>query len=119
MIMERNGARHVPIDFYYPAFNTNILSFLMAKTTYKNDAALLGYRLHGRLPTDNPKIIKAFIDDFYESYGIKPEKNAVVKQMHEMVDGLEKGIEIKLSQYYRKREKKDVVMCASKVRTAS
>ncbi len=119
MIMERNGARHVPIDFYYPSFKTNILSYLLTKTTYKNDAALLGYRLHGKLPTENPKIIKAFIDDFYESYGIKPEENAVVRQMHEMVDGIEKGVEIKLSQHYRKREKKEVVMCASKARVAS
>jgi len=119
MIMERNGARHVPIDFYYPAFKTNILAYLMTKPNYKNDAALLGYRLHGALPTDNPEIIKDFINDFYISYGIDPDHNAVVTQMHKMVDSIEKGVEIKLSHYYRAREKKEISMCASKARAVS
>jgi len=119
MIMERNGARHVPIDFYYPAFKTNILAYLMTKPNYKNDAALLGYRLHGALPTDNPEIIKDFINDFYISYGIDPDHNAVVTQMHKMVDSIEKGVEIKLSHYYRAREKKEISMCASTARAAT
>ncbi len=119
MIMERNGARHVPIDFYYPAFKTNILSYLMAKPNYRNDAALLGYRLHGSLPTDNPEIIKDFIDDFYISYGIDPKENAMVKRMHAAVDAIAKGTDIKLSQHYRTREKEKISTCVSQVRAAS
>lgn len=118
-IMERNGARYVPMDFYYPSFKTSLLHMLFSKVSYKNDAALLGYKLHGSLPTEDPETIKAFVNDFYASYGLKPEKDPVVKQMYTEIEGIEKGIDIKLSQKYRKSMDKNEVSCSREVKSAS
>lgn len=107
MIMERNGARHIPIRFYYPSFKTNLFALLLSTVSYKNDAALLGYRLHGTLPTEEPANIKAFLYDFYASYGIDPEHDPVVQKMAADVASIEKGIDIKLSKIYRLKEKKE------------
>lgn len=110
MIMERNGARHIPVDFYYPSFKTSLFAFMLNPVSFKNDAALLGYKLHGRLPTDNPENIKAFIDDFYLSYGLDPAEENIVEKMHHQIDSIEKGVNIKLSQKYRKKEKRQVAV---------
>ena len=107
MIMERNGARHVPIHFYYPSFKTNLFALLLSKVSYKNDAALLGYCLYGTLPTEEPLHIKAFLYDFYASYGIDPERDPIVQSMVDEVMSIEKGIDIKLSKIYRMREQKE------------
>ncbi len=105
MIMEKNGASYIPIDFYYPIFKNTFLSFFKPKIKYKKDAALLGYKLYGKLPTELPEALKDFLDDFYRFYGIDPRKNAVVKQMKHEIDFIPHGINIKLSKRYRLKEK--------------
>jgi sulfur relay (sulfurtransferase) DsrC/TusE family protein len=110
-IMERNGARYIPMDFYYPSFKINLFSLLNNRATYKNDAGLLGYLLHGTLPTDDPSIIKAFINDFYRSYGLDPLAVPIVKKMYRQIDMIEKGVEIKLSHAYKEKGKKEREGC--------
>ena len=105
MIMEKNGASYIPIDFYYPIFKNTFLSLFKPKIKYKKDAALLGYKLYGKLPTESLEALKDFLDDFYQSYGIDPRKNAVVKQMKYEIDFIPHGINIKLSKRYRLKEK--------------
>jgi len=109
MIMEKNGASYIPIDFYYPIFKNTFLSFFKPKINYKKDAALLGYKLYGKLPTESPEALKDFLDDFYRSYGIDPRKNAVVKQMKHEIDFIPHGINIKLSKRYRIKEKEQKI----------
>ena len=103
-IMERHGGHHIPIDFQYPSFGTSLFSYLFMKKKYKRDAALLGYRLYGKLPTETPEIIHAFIEDFYESYDIDPNNDPMVKKMQEEVNSLPLGIKVRLSKHYKKGE---------------
>jgi len=117
-IMERNGARYIPIDFYYPAFDKGVIFPIKKRVSYKDDAALLGYKLHGSIPTENPKDIENFIDDFYRSYGIDPAKDHVVEGMHHALKNMEKGVEIKLSKQYRKSDP-SVLSCQTERRVSS
>ncbi|AKF25025.1 hypothetical protein YH65_06185 [Sulfurovum lithotrophicum] len=105
IIMERNGASYIPINFHYPMFKNSLLSFISPKITYKYDAALLGYKLHGKLTTESPEAIKDFIDDFYESYGLDPKCDPMVEKMKREIDFIPHGIDIKLSKRYRLKEK--------------
>lgn len=104
MIMERNGATHIPINFQYPMFKTHI-PFLKRKIVYQNDVALLGYKLNGTYPTHFPDIIKNFLDDFYNSYSINPKNNEIVKKMKKEIDTIPIGIHTKLSKKYRNNKK--------------
>ena len=101
-IMERHGARHIPIDFVYPSFGTSIFAYLFGKVTYKQDAALLGYTLYDAIPTERPQFIKNFIDDFYTSYDINPNQNPMVIRMKNQLDNIPIGIKSRLSQKYKK-----------------
>ena len=105
MIMERNGASHIPIGFQYPMFKTKI-PFLKRKISYQSDVALLGYKLNGILPTQSPQIIKNFLDDFYTSYGINPKNDTAVIKMKKEIEAMPLGIDVKLSKKYRKNKNK-------------
>jgi len=105
MIMEKNGASYIPINFYYPMSKKTLLSFIRPNIIYKDDAALLGYKLHDSLTTASPQAIKDFLDDFYQSYGINPHSNIIVQKMKREIDYIPYGIKIKLSKRYRLKEK--------------
>jgi len=105
LIMEKNGASYIPINFYYPMSKKTLFSFIRPHIIYKNDAALLGYKLHDTLTTASPQAIKDFLDDFYTSYGINPHSNSIVKKMKREIDFIPHGINIKLSKRYRLKEK--------------
>jgi len=105
VLMERMGASHIPIDFHYPLFDTGIFSLFRKKISYKNDAALLGYKLNGKIAMQSPEVIKDFLDDLYASYGIDSSKDKIVEQMKIEVDKIEVGKNVKLSKAYRKHPK--------------
>ena len=100
-IMERRGARHIPISFVYPSFGSSIFSYLLKKHTYKHDAALLAYKVNEQYPTDEPELIKNFIDDFYKSYDIEPQKDLMVLQMKKEIDNIPIGTQDRLSKKYK------------------
>jgi hypothetical protein len=102
IFMERHGAVHIPIDFYYPTFQMGWFTFLNPKLTYKNDAALLGYNIGGVLPTQDKSVIKNFIHDFYSSYKIESSNNEIITAMHDEIDSIPYGQALKLSAKYRK-----------------
>ena len=109
MIMERNGASHIPINFRYPMFKTKI-PFMKRKIIYHHDVALLGYKLHGVLTTESPEVIKNFLDDFYASYNLDIQKDPILKEMKTELDTMPKGRHIKLSKHYRELEKKKKII---------
>ena len=110
MIMEKNGASYIPINFHYPIINNKIFSFIKPHITYRNDAALLGYKLYDSLTTSSPQAIKDFLDDFYTSYGVDPNKDNIVKKMKREIDFIPHGINIKLSKRYRLKEKEKSIL---------
>jgi len=107
VMMERMGASHIPINFHYPMFDTGIFSLFRAKVSYKNDAALLGYKLDGKISTQDPTAIKDFLDDLYASYGLNALKDKVAQKMKDEVDAIEVGQNVKLSKIYRKKHPKE------------
>ena len=106
VMMERMGASHIPIDFHYPMFDTGIFSLFRAKVSYKNDAALLGYKLDGKISMQSPATIKDFLDDLYTSYGLDASKDKMVTKMKYEVDKIKVGADVKLSKVYRKHPNK-------------
>lgn len=106
IMMERMGASHIPINFHYPMFDTGIFSLFRTKMTYKNDAALLGYKLDGNISTQDPSSIKNFLDDLYASYGLDASKDKMAQKMKEEVDAIKVGENVKLSKVYRNLSKK-------------
>jgi hypothetical protein len=52
------------------------------------------------------KNIKVFIDDLYLSYELDLTHKNVVERMHQQLERIEKGVNIKLSKKYRLKEKK-------------
>lgn len=106
IIMERNGASHIPIDFHYPMFKRGLMSLIRPRVKYKNDAALLGYKLNGKLSTENPEVIKDFLDDFYASYGINILDNHLIHKMKNEINRIDIGEDIKLSRKYNPRYQK-------------
>ena len=104
VMMERFGATHIPIDFHYPSFESKLFLFSKTKTSFKNDSALLGYEIDGKVTMDDPESIKDFIDDFYASYGVNVTEVEHVRQMKKQVDKIPRDYVAKLSQLYRKKK---------------
>jgi len=104
VMMERFGATHIPIDFHYPSFENKLFPFFKAKASFKNDSALLGYEIDGKITMDDPASIKDFIDDFYASYGVDAKGVDHVVQMKAQVDTIPNDYVAKLSQLYRKKK---------------